>query len=180
MKKSFTIIELVFVIVIIGILAAMALPRFVGVQNDALVSVEKSAIGAARQSLISFNGWAILHPKESNITVEIYDERNQPYNCAVIFSDERYPITVTAKQKGVDTDNNCTIGSSTHIGEYRTLAPLMLDPSTIKDWNSTRVDARFENLNGPASNFVDDELSEIHQGMYWRYDNTNGFLVIKK
>ena len=35
MKKAFTMIELIFVIVILGILAAVALPKFLGVANQA-------------------------------------------------------------------------------------------------------------------------------------------------
>jgi len=35
MKKAFTMIELIFVIVILGILAAVALPKFIGVANQA-------------------------------------------------------------------------------------------------------------------------------------------------
>ena len=35
MKKAFTIIELIFVIVVIGILAGVAVPKFLGVRRDA-------------------------------------------------------------------------------------------------------------------------------------------------
>jgi len=179
MNRSFTIIELVFVIVIIGVLAAIALPKLSGVQDDALASIEKSAVGATRQSIISFHGWALIH-SDSNTTVEIADKDNNLYKCAIYFSKYRYPVTLTSKQTGVATDNNYSVGSSTNIGDYKTLAPMMLDPATIKDWNSTRVDLRFEHLCGPASNFVEDKLAEIHKGMYWLYDNKNGHIMLKE
>ena len=38
MKKAFTMIELVFIIVIIGILSAVAIPRLVGTRDDALIA----------------------------------------------------------------------------------------------------------------------------------------------
>lgn len=52
MKQSgFTMIELVIVIVVLGILAAVAAPKFMDVQNDAKISATKGQLGAIRSGV---------------------------------------------------------------------------------------------------------------------------------
>ncbi len=51
MKKAFTIIELIFVIVILGILSTVALPKFIGVANEAHEANLKSFVGTLNRTV---------------------------------------------------------------------------------------------------------------------------------
>ncbi len=51
-QKGFTIIELVVVIVILGILAAVAFPKFQGLSGEAKTAVVKGAIAAFQSAAI--------------------------------------------------------------------------------------------------------------------------------
>lgn len=50
-KRGFTLIELVMVIVILGILAAMVLPRFVDLTTKAREAAAKGSLGAVRAAI---------------------------------------------------------------------------------------------------------------------------------
>ena len=50
-RQAFTMIELVFVIVVIGILSAIAIPKFAATRDDAIISKARTTIAAVRSAI---------------------------------------------------------------------------------------------------------------------------------
>ena len=63
MKKAFTIIELIFVIVALGILAMVALPRLASSKEDAEITRVRAEIAAIRSAIQTHRGAKLLAQK---------------------------------------------------------------------------------------------------------------------
>jgi general secretion pathway protein G len=68
-RKAFTMLELVFVIVVIGILSAIAIPKFALTRNDAVITKAKTTIATVRS--------AISTTRQKNILQGIFDDLNK-------------------------------------------------------------------------------------------------------
>ena len=52
-RKAFTMLELVFVIAVIGILSAIAIPKFAATRDDAVITKAKTTVASIRNAIIT-------------------------------------------------------------------------------------------------------------------------------
>ncbi len=67
-RKAFTMIELVFVIVVLGILAAIAVPRLAATRDDAEVAKIRSDVSSIRSAIVSERQIRLLKGQSNYVT----------------------------------------------------------------------------------------------------------------
>jgi len=92
MKKAFTMVELVFVIVVIGILSAVAIPRLAPVMDGASDAKAKSTVASVRSALATQKQKLILQGEFGNI-VKLRDSVTGVFTKFVYKKDNNTNVT---------------------------------------------------------------------------------------
>ena len=125
-RKGFTLIELVIVIVILGILAAVAAPKFMNLQREAKISVVHGLEGAVKTSMQLVRAkWLVLDNQSVNTVlidgidnVSVYSLTN-PSTSVYYYTIHGYPyLSADGLPKAVDYDTDkfdVTVGVNSYV-----------------------------------------------------------------
>jgi general secretion pathway protein G len=92
-RAGFTMIELIFVIVILGILAAVAIPKLAATRNDAKVASEVTSMSQALQNL------GAEYTAQGAFTNYDVNQSNKSVKCASFSSTKDGNVTLTLISK---------------------------------------------------------------------------------
>jgi len=131
MQKGFTLIELMIVVAIIGILAAIALPAYQDYTNKAKVSEVVLAASAARTCVQEINQGSP-------------DQTTADYTSCAAPSGSQYVASVTVADTGVITATGTGFPGDANAQPVVTLTPKPLaNAGTVNEWACTGTPAKW-------------------------------------
>ena len=99
-KKAFTLVELIVVVAILGILAAMVLPRFISISSHAIDSKEDAILGALKD--------AVTHKYLLNVTNDIAPVNAWPTVNPLTLLQQAPPNRLWAGGEGAGSNDDIT------------------------------------------------------------------------
>ena len=124
MKKAFTIIELIFVIVALGILAMVALPRLASSKEDAEIARVKAEIAAIRSAIQTHRGANLLKQNSRGYPDDLTARRIEEITNGTKLSQKYWSVSRDGSEL------NVTIGDRTATFTYDRTTGRLTCPNT--------------------------------------------------